>query len=206
MLFPLNHSGPVLTSWLSSWRYDLKGAMSPCSWFSWAQKTEILIFFCMFWVNEHSSREFFLTSLLLCWEIRECNKKQDLEGDVLMWHHHIAPAGLAQPLGSFRSICFSHFWETRPNPASPAEMAHETRHSRFWLCLLYMGNKVSQKDNDEAVLHVKSLSLVLAVLVVSPAGHMKDDDPLCAARRITEQTTNSVTYFNRYSQSSLSQT
>lgn len=69
-----------------------------------------------------------------------------------------------------------------------------------------MGNKISQKDDEEAVLHVKSLSLVFAVFVVSPDGHMRGDDPLCAARRLIEQTTNSVTYFYRYSRSSLSQT
>lgn len=123
-----------------------------------------------------------------------------------MGHHHTVPAGLVQPLVSSRSICFSYFQETSPNPASPAETAHEKRHSRFWLCLPHMRNKISQKDNEEAVLRVKSLSPVFAIFVVSPAGHMKEDDPLCAARRITKQTTNSVTYFYHYNHSSLSQT
>lgn len=54
-----------------------------------------------------------------------------------------------------------------------------------------MGNKISQKDNGEAVLSVKSLSLVFAIFVVSPAGHVKEDGPLCAART-TKQNAKSV--------------
>lgn len=191
---------------LSSGRYNLKGVMIPCSWFSWAQRAEIPISFCMFWPHEHFSQELFLTSLLLCAKIRGIDKKQDSWWEVLMGHHHTVPAGLAQPLGSSRSIWFSHFQETPPNSASPAETAPETRHSRFCICLPHMGNKISQKDNEEAVLNVKPLSLVFAIFAVSPAGHRKEDDPLCAARRITEPSTNFVTYFYHYSHSSLSQT
>lgn len=105
---------------------------------------------------------------------------------MLMGHHHTVPAGLAQPSWH---ICFPHFQETPSNSVSSAETAHETRHSRFWICFPHRGNKTSQKGNEQAVLIVKSLSTVFAISVVSPAGHMKEDNPLCAARRITQQTT-----------------
>ena len=115
-----------------------------------------------------------------------------------MGQHHRVSAGLALPLGSSRSICSSNFWETPPNPASPAETALETIHSRFWLCLPRVGNKISQNDNKEAELCVKFLSLVFPIFVVSPAGHMKEDNRLCAARRITKQTTNSCTVITMF--------
>lgn len=103
-------------------------------------------------------------------------------------------AVLAQPLGSSRSICFPPFQETPHSPACPAETDHETRESRFWIFLPDMGNKISQKDDGEAVLSVKSLSLVFAVFVVSTAGNVKEDGPLCAART-TKKNANSVTHF-----------
>lgn len=97
------HPGPDLKSQLWSWRYDLKGVMSPCSWFPCAQGAEIPSYFCMFWSCSFPR---------LCGKkTKEFDKKQESQWEVLLRPHHTVSVGMAQPLASSRSIWFSTFQE-----------------------------------------------------------------------------------------------